>query len=162
MTQPFDFPPYRGNVPPRRIGKGIFGWIVFIGLAAMLVALMYGHSAGAQRTIPLSEFRTQMASHNVQEITIDGDEITGVMKNPGGDKVGFRTEVPTGTSSNWAFTQWMLDQSSATITVKNTSSVLSNLILPLVPWVLIFGFIWFFVFRRLRKLKQGFSGVRLG
>jgi ATP-dependent Zn protease len=39
----------------------------------------------------------------------------------------------------------------AEVRVENNPNLFVNLVLPLVPWLLIFLFIWFFVFRQLRK-----------
>ena len=43
---------------------------------------------------------------------------------------------------------------------KNQSNLLMNILLPLVPWLLIFGFVWFFVFRQLRDIAG--AGGMLG
>jgi cell division protease FtsH len=162
MTQPYPYPPFPGNPPSRRFGRGFFSWILFAGLALILIWLVSHHDVSRQ-TIPLSEFRSRLISNNVSEVILDGDEVTGMMKTEAGATVGFRTELPTGTSSNWMFTEWLLQNSgNATVTVNNSSSILTNVLLPLVPWLLIFGFIWFFVFRRIRNLKQRFSDVRFG
>jgi ATP-dependent Zn protease len=55
--------------------------------------------------------------------------------------------------SNWDFVRWLLENSrgTATVEIRNANNVLVNILLPLIPWLLIFGFIWFFVFRQLRK-----------
>jgi len=42
----------------------------------------------------------------------------------------------------------------AQIDVSNEQSLLTTIILPLVPWILIFGFIWLFVIRKLVKVRQ--------
>jgi cell division protease FtsH len=44
------------------------------------------------------------------------------------------------------------------IKVENSGSILTNLIVPFIPWLLIFGFIWFFVFRQLRN-SAGAGGM---
>jgi hypothetical protein len=69
--------------------------------------------------------------------------------------VAFATELPAGTSGNWGFTQWLLENGQgAKITVNNQSNLIVNILLPLIPWLLIFFFIWFFVFRTLRRRTQ--------
>jgi preprotein translocase subunit YajC len=39
--------------------------------------------------------------------------------------------------------------------VETSANLLVNVLLPLVPWFLIFAFIWFFVFRQLRRAQPG-------
>src|SRR5688500_752925 len=40
------------------------------------------------------------------------------------------------------------------VTTAPRESLFARVLVPLVPWLLIFGFIWFFVFRQLRKQYQ--------
>src|SRR5881227_615909 len=89
-----------------RFGRGLFGWILFIGLAIMLIALfqMKGKTYVA---ISLSEFKTHLDGDKVQSLVIDGDEVTGEFRGnipiTGGPPQGvhnFRTALPQGTSQN--------------------------------------------------------------
>jgi len=142
------------NPPPRKFPRRIFGWLLFIGLAVMLTMLLAKNSVPRQ-AISLSDFYSQLLANHLTEINLGGDEITGVMTTSAGVPVAFRTQLPSGTSSNWTFTQWLLDHDgNAKVTVDVSSSELTNILVPLIPWLLIFGFIWFFVFRTLRKQKQ--------
>jgi ATP-dependent Zn protease len=110
------------------------------------------------RDVSLSDFHSQLLANNVIWLQLDGDSIEGQFGPIGiaGVPRGlFRTQVPVGTSGNWAFTQWILDHSgSARVTVNNNSSLLVNLVVPLIPWLLIFLFIWFFVFRRVMQIAK--------
>jgi cell division protease FtsH len=147
-----------------RFGRGVFGWVLFIGLAVMLFMLV-NKTNRAAATIPLDQFKTQLEQGNVKELTIEGDEITGVfnqevMGTSNNEIENFKTSLPTGTSMNWDFTKWVLDTAAKKTAVKvaNTQNVLLNIIVPLIPWLLIFGFIWFFVFRQLRN-SAGAGGM---
>jgi ATP-dependent Zn protease len=158
MTQPFPNSPYpldySVNPPRKSVNRGIFGWVLFIGLAVMLFLLLSRGHVNRQQ-ISLSDFRTLLDNGKISAVTLDGDEITGVMTTQSGAAIAFSTRIPTGTSPNWQFTQWVLEHSGgATVTVNDSSSLLMNILVPLIPWLLIFGFIWFFVFRNLRKQKQ--------
>ena len=81
-----------------KFGRGVFGWLLFIGLAIMLFMVL---NAGNQRS-----------------------------NNPsrGG---GSPAAAPSAPMTRYDF--------------------LSDFVVPFVPWILIFFFIWFFVFRQLRK-----------
>lgn len=72
----------------------------------------------------------------------------------GSSSVTFSVTLPQGVTESWAFVQWVLDnRRDAQVTVDNNSSLLVNILVPLIPWLLIFGFIWFFVFRVLRRVQ---------
>src|SRR6185312_1979988 len=72
----------------------------------------------------------------------------------------FRTYFPDQTFSNWEFTQKLIDATGKTtdIRAEPSNNVLVNILLPLVPWLLILAFIWFFVFRQLRN-SAGAGGM---
>jgi ATP-dependent Zn protease len=53
--------------------------------------------------------------------------------------------------ASWGFIQWLLDnRGMAEIGCSSSQNLVLQVILPFIPWLLIFGFIWFFIFRRFR------------
>src|SRR3954467_12445647 len=71
-----------------RLGRGFFGWFLFIALAVMLFMLLNKNST-SYATIPLSEFVSRLKADKVSNLTIDGDKITGEFRETeiiGGDK----------------------------------------------------------------------------
>jgi cell division protease FtsH len=156
-----------------RVGRGLFGWVLFIFIAIMLIMLLKNSSQATQK-IPFSDFENMLASHSVESFTIDGDDVEGEVKTgvvipgAGANQRWFSTEYPQGTFSN---TNYLADLrrlagggdpkvafGEAKVDAKNQSNLLMNILLPLVPWLLIFGFIWFFVFRQLRN-SAGAGGM---
>jgi cell division protease FtsH len=147
-----------------RVGRGLFGWVLFISLAIMLVMLLRS-TATAHQPIPISDFENLYAGHYIEEFTIDGNDIEGEVKDgvqipgaPANTKY-FSTEYPEGTFSNGTYlVDLMAKRGGTKVEAKNQSNLLMNILLPLVPWLLIFGFIWFFVFRQLRN-SAGAGGM---
>ena len=86
---------------------------------------------------------------------LDADEITGEFSNAPATSNGnlkFRTVLPQGVSSDFQFLNWLTqNRGIAKITATNNQNLFIQVILPFIPWLLIFGFIWFFVFRQLRN-----------
>ena len=148
-------PGYGPALPPKRFGRGLFGWVLFVSLAIMLVLLLKSNSAKFQK-IALSDFYSQLLAGNVSEVNIGENALTGTMVNRRtGVNTAFITDVPTGAGSNWGCTQWLLEHATgATVSVNNQSSILTNILIPLVPWLLIFAFIWFFIIRNLKKAAR--------
>jgi cell division protease FtsH len=146
-----------------RVGRGLFGWVLFISLAIMLIMLLRGTTTSYP--IPISDFENLYAQHRIEEFTIDGNDVEGSVKDgmqipgaPANTKY-FRTEYPEGTFSNGTYLAYLNEKRGDTkIDAKNQSNLLMNILLPLVPWLLIFGFIWFFVFRQLRN-SAGAGGM---
>jgi ATP-dependent Zn protease len=170
MSQPWS--PYQQQPPPpgpseyappgrSRARGNLFGWVLFIGLAVMLFVILSNQNRHTT-PIALSEFCDELTNGNVSAVTIDGDILRGDFTRPvgfpgvpGGRIATFRTDLPTGTGASWPFVQWLYSNSHhATIRVENSGSILTNLIAPFIPWLLIFVFIWFFVFRQLRNNRM--------
>ncbi len=139
--------------------KQLFSWVLFILLAILLFYLFSKPSPGQgqTRTIPLSQFTDLLQQDRIAQVTIGEDELRGQVKageagTKGAEAFAFRTTLPRGTSANWTFTQWLLANGhSAKVVAGHEDNMLTDLLVPLVPWVLIFLFIWFFVFRQLRR-----------
>jgi cell division protease FtsH len=148
------------SLPPAKSGRRLFGWVLFIGLAVMLFIVLQSNKK-ASSEIPLSELVTQLNDGNVSVVVVDGDTLRGHLIKPAAIASNvsavsaFRTELPPTTSQSWAFMQWLMDhRQGAEVRVENNANLLVNLLLPLVPWLLIFAFIWFFVFRQLRNSNR--------
>ena len=148
------------------MSKGFFGWFLFIALAVMLFMLANKNRA-EYAMIPLSEFTQRLESGKVQRVVIGNDEVFGQFATPesvGGDMVGkFRVPLPAGTTSNWTFQQWVVEhRQNAQVDVENNPNWFTQILVPLIPWLLIFGFIWFFVFRVLRKQLRDQQNNKVG
>ena len=76
----------------------------------------------------------------------------------------FDTAAPrAGMASNGTFMQWLVDTGPhSEVKVENSPNIIVNLLIPFVPWLLIFGFIWFFVFRQLRNSAAARVGCSRG
>src|SRR6478609_1040303 len=142
-----------------RFRSGLVGWLLFIGLAVLLVMLVSGGNKQRQE-IPIGDFFRYLKEDKIAEVLVEGDDISGkfVQKMPvltsGGasvETVEFRTQVTVGFMAQQGL-QKILDTPtrSTKIRAENPNNFWVSIILPLIPWLLIFGFIWFFVFRQLR------------
>ena len=158
--------PGNGGGGGMRFGRGLFGWVLFIGLAVMLFFVLNSKQK-SQQDISMNELEIQAGNKNVAEMSIDGETIKGTLRLPmqigksTGPVTNFKCEVPAAQIASPWYMQWVQDmsrQSSATLRAENNQNLLINLLLPLVPWLLIFGFIWFFVFRQLRN-SAGAGGM---
>ncbi len=143
-----------GYSSSKRRGRGLFGWVLFIGLVIMLLVVLQQNRANVA-SVSLNEFNQLLENGKLHEIELSDTEAVATV--PGGyatpsnqsryDRV--RVALPTGLSGNWEFVQRLMEH--ADVRVDQGGNLLMNLLLPLVPWLLIFAFIWFFVFRHIRR-----------
>jgi ATP-dependent Zn protease len=145
--------------PPKRRFASLFGWVLFLGLAVILFLLMSQRAPEARYPrIALSELATRLEAGEVQSLVVEGDQAHGQFVQPrtlpgGQTSSDFRCQLPEGAGGDWHFFEWLLEhRGKADVSVMNSSSLVVNILLPIIPWLLIFGFIWFFVFRQLRKV----------
>jgi len=147
-----------------KFGRGLFGWVLFIGLAVMMFVLLQGNTRGMPR-IEYSEFETRLENDKVASIKVEGDKIEGQfigqesianIKEPVSK---FYTTLPAGSAANGELISRLLDKrKNAKVDFENNQNLLLTILIPLIPWLLIFGFIWFFVFRQLRN-SAGAGGM---
>ena len=130
-------------------------FVIVVCVALTILQEARGQS-GPRTTVPLSFFEEQLAADNVKWVDIGRDQLDGELRSvrttDGASVSAFRTSLPEGTTSGWHFSAWLLERRrNAVVGVNNQSNLLVNILVPLIPWLLIFGFLWFFVFRQLRK-----------
>jgi ATP-dependent Zn protease len=154
QTPPGYIPFATPAAPRRSFGRGLFGWLLFIGLMVMLFVVLK-RDQGKAYELSLNDLRSELDNGNLKSIVIEGDELSGQFVTPPSSTSGsarYRTVLPAGTAGQWTFVQWLLDHGKgANVVANNNTNLLAQFILPLVPWLLIFGFVWFFIFRQLRK-----------
>src|SRR5215203_2251952 len=100
-----DRPSRKNGRPPApgvRFGRGIFGWVLFILLAVMLFVLVQGKNRQTEK-LDWGDFSRLLNNGQVRELTIEGDEITGELRDQfattDGRKVTrFRTPIITGSA----------------------------------------------------------------
>jgi ATP-dependent Zn protease len=135
--------------------RTIFGCVLFILLAIMLFVLVQGKNRQFHGTA-VSDFESFLEQGVIRTITVQGDEVYGDLLSPtraadGSLITNYRTSFPTGMTQSWAFMEHVLhNRGGARVYVENDQNLLLQVLVPLIPWLLIFGFIWFFVFRQLR------------
>jgi len=156
-------PPPNGGM---RMGRGLFGWVLFIALAVMLFIVLQGTRKQAQ-DVSMTELEVQARNGNVAELVVDENVVKGKFHRPEETPhkiANFRCEVPLNQVSSPWLMNWVMDlarkKGDITIPVKaeNNQNLLSTILIPLIPWLLIFAFIWFFVFRQLRN-SAGAGGM---
>ncbi|HEY8750517.1 MAG TPA: ATP-dependent zinc metalloprotease FtsH [Tepidisphaeraceae bacterium] len=146
-----------------KFGRGLMGWLLFVALAILLFVWVK-QSNNATVPISISAFNQELEKTNIEKILLDGSEVSGTLKvdsNINGAKVhNFRTYFPEGMTSQWEFINKLLNATGKTADIKAepSNNILVNILLPLVPWLLILAFIWFFVFRQLRN-SAGAGGM---
>ncbi len=151
--------PRSGGDPSPKMSRGVMSWLVFVGLAIMLVVVL-NQSMEAREEITLDQFYTYVDNGSLEEIILHDRMILGTRKEVQGDPVDtpqkFKVMIP-GTILDKEFVDW-LRASGAKLT-KEQDSMFVAILLSMLPWLLIFAFLYFVVFRQLRGAGGGPGGM---
>ena len=153
--------------PPVLMSRGAFSWIVFLGLGLVLLAMFNRNLGGAQER-PLSDFWSYLKNGQVDRIEIRENEsfvahlVRENDQSPLPERVlikwpglstqfnEFRKEVETAS-------QRAAQKRDVIIEDKRSSGVLLTFMLTWLPFFLVIGIVWFFLFRQLRQSASGAS-----
>lgn len=148
-----------------RFGQGVFGWVLLIVLLMFAFLYFIGQNSG-EKTIDANEFWAQLKADNITKVTIDGNEVTGTFKeaynNGKPEQAPFkefraRISAELAVSDNLA-REIRTTSPSTALSIKENPSAFSTLLVNLIPWIVLFGLIWFFVIRQLRN-SAGAGGM---
>src|SRR3954469_711625 len=149
-----------------RFSRGLFGWFLFLALCAALFLLL-NNRGGQYISLNMGDVLHQLEVGNVKLLSMETDQIKGELRQPVtfpgpgmASVTRFRADVPPGALSG-QLGVWILDhRGPADLMAENSQNLLVTIIVPLIPWLLIFAFVWFFIFRQLRNSAS--AGGMLG
>jgi len=150
-----------GGIPPMKFSRGGLSWFIFLGLALAMIALL-SKSYQKPNMLTIDQFYAHLENGSIGELVVKDNVIAGRMRTTTGQKVGtpreFEVSFPAKTLEDYAFIKALEKKARTTGTslrYESSDNIFIQVLLPLVPWLLIFGFIWFFVFRQLRNTAGG-------
>ncbi|HOW70630.1 MAG TPA: AAA family ATPase, partial [Phycisphaerae bacterium] len=145
--------------PPMRMSRGVFGWVVVILISLTLVMMvMQGYTERAP--LRFDQFMAEVRSHNVKSVVIKSDSIIGelIEVRGQGDTRQFQVELLPGHNDDTAL-RAELDKYKVEFRYDGSGSILINILLGFLPWLVVFAFIWFFIFRQFRGVGGGPGGM---
>ena len=149
-----DNKPPQGGPPPLRFNRNMFGWLMIVALGVVVVVLI-SQAQNSAKPVTWGELVNHVKSGHVDPdkgIIIKEDRIVAnlnadVPNMPPSGRV--MVKLPPG-AAGAPMVDRLLDQAPNDIHVERSSGLLI-VILQLLPWLLIFGVIWFFLFRAVRS-----------
>jgi cell division protease FtsH len=153
-NNPNDNKPPQGGPPPLRFNRNLFGWLMIVALGVVVVVLI-SQAQNSAKPVTWGELVNHVKSGHVDPdkgIIIKEDRIVAnlsadVPNVPPSGRV--MVKLPPG-AAGAPMVDRLLDQAPNDIRVERSSGLLI-VILQLLPWLLIFGVIWFFLFRAVRS-----------
>ncbi|HEX4125450.1 MAG TPA: ATP-dependent zinc metalloprotease FtsH [Tepidisphaeraceae bacterium] len=161
-------PPKRSRPPMgntgMRVSRSLFGWVLVVLLGIMLWIVIQKQNP-KYTTIDFNSFLTAWDQNQVKNVVIEDLDVSGeftkplsglVHDHPKDEVTLFHTSFPPRTENQW---EYLYKANPKTPTVyENDNGILVQVIVPLIPWLLIIAFIWFFLFRQLRN-SAGAGGM---
>ncbi len=149
--------------PPLKMSRGLFSWILIVGLGLMLLVVFSG-GLNRPREISISEFESLLTDHKIETIEIRDErtilvELKNELATGGGKKVEVKMPKVGGDGFE-AFRQRIRSTDSSVVLVdKQNNSLLMTVLIQTLPWLILLGLIWFFLFRQLRQAGAGAGGM---
>jgi cell division protease FtsH len=149
------------GLPPIKFNRGGFTWLILLGLALAMIALL-SKSYPKPTELSMDQFYAKLDKGEVKQLVLRDGSITGKLTTMTGQKEGsspdFEVKFPQRTIESPEFVEDLLkkaEKNQISVKYETSDNVFVQVLLPLIPWLLIFGFIWFFVFRQLRSGAGG-------
>ncbi|MFQ5413290.1 MAG: ATP-dependent zinc metalloprotease FtsH [Phycisphaerae bacterium] len=161
--QPPQPDPQKPGGPNVRLSRNVVSWLILLGLA-MLLVLFLQNNLSQPNTVKINEFWTYVTNGQIEQLTIhDGGKIEGLLKSgagrPAGDSLQFTVQYPERAIDD-AFLQRLRTALPDTPVQYDKKSEYLLPLLTMLPWLLIFAFVWFVIIRQVRA--GGGPGGMLG
>ncbi len=143
-----------------RLSRNLVSWLVLLGLAMLLVALL-SDSLMPTGELAISEFWKQVEKQNIARLVIrDDGHIEGLLKkvpdgSPPKTPLQFKVNFPREAIDSEFLRELRRELPDDTVVKSEKPSQFVIVLISTLPWLLIIGFIWFFIFRQLRSAGGG-------
>ncbi len=144
--------------PQKKIPRPQYSWVMFVVLAVMAFMLLSRNHKPAE-AITFSEFRQRVINQQVQKVIISDSAITGEMRSEAleglaKDTAGrFEVTLLNGMGEQEDLRKF-LDENNTEYAFEQTG-MFYNILLSFIPWILILGLMYFFIFRQFRGAGGG-------
>ncbi len=150
--------------PPVRMSRGLFSWIIIVGLGLMFL-VMLNQSMNKTHKIDISEFWTHIENGDIANVVVKENTISGefrqVPANAQLDTKDFectylrvaekiediRKDIDRLTAAR--------GHARVAFGSAANNNIFVNILLSMLPWLLLFALIWFLLFRQLRQTGGG-------
>jgi cell division protease FtsH len=146
--------PKKPGGPNVRFSRNIVSWLMLLGLAMLLVGLLQ-NQLNPPQTLSISEFKRLVQNKQIKKIVInEGGTIEGLRERRDGEPLNqslqFTVNFPPESIDSKFVDELIVQLPDAEIRAEKPNQFMLVL-LSMLPYILIFGIIWFFIFRQIRN-----------
>jgi len=151
--------PKRSGTTGPRMSRTLVSWMVLLGLAMILVTLLQNRLTPSQ-PISMDKFRKLVENGQIAKLiikedgTIEGRLSDGHQIDAGGSTQAFTLSYPSHAVDN-EFLAYLDERLPGAEIKYEKPSAFMLALLTMLPWLLIFGVVWFFIIRQLRGAGTG-------
>ena len=151
--------PGKPQPPKMRMSRGAMSWIAFIVVAATIALLLQSGMSPA-RKVDIGTFWADLEAGKIESVTIREDAIEGmyIKETPANPKKPREFRVGYPTLSQFNDLQAEIRKTAPNpvkVAFKESHAPMYQMLIGIIPWILIFLFIWFFFIRQLRNSAGG-------
>jgi cell division protease FtsH len=149
--------PRRPNQPPPiKVNRGMFTWLLLIGFGIVLIVFLSRGQTAATEVKYSDILNAAEKPEQIDEIVFKDDKIVMTYAKGANNPLGGgRVFTPTSPEGRAIMMRELMDKARTKVRDDPGNNVFLTLMIQMLPWILIFGFIYFFVFRGLRNAGAG-------
>lgn len=143
-----------------KFSRGGLGWLVFLVLGLVIVGLVSKDFTSAT-DLGIDDFFTRLENGKVEHVVVGDTKITGKLRDasglPEGSPLEFEVQYKREAIDS-VFMKWLADicrKTGTSLRYQTSENFFLQIFTHLLPLLVIFGLIWFFVFRQLRSSAGG-------
>ena len=155
----------RPPVPGPRLSRTLMSWFVLLALAMVLLSIVK-REIEPTKEISTSRFMELVENKQIAKLSIDergtitGEVVKDVQLDPAHETQNFQLHFPP-KATDLAFVKFLRESMPEAEIKFVQQSQFVMVLLTMLPWLLIFGVIWFFILRQMRG-AGGMGGGMLG
>lgn len=149
------------RLSPDGMGKGGLGWLLFLAILLLIIAVL-GRNYRQTTRISISQFYTYLENNQIERVIVRDGLVSGKLKSLVGQSpsssLDFEVRFPKETTQSPEFIKELeaiCRRTGTELRYEPSDNAFLQILLSLIPWLLIFGFIWFFIFRQIKSAAGG-------
>ncbi|GMU38529.1 MAG: ATP-dependent zinc metalloprotease FtsH [Phycisphaerae bacterium] len=150
----------RPGGPNLKLSRNLLSWMILMGTAMVLLVYLQSRYPSPE-PITLSKFYTYVDDGQIERLIINHGEgkLEGWRKRTGADPAGtepvrFVVNYPQGAMDS-EFLRELRDKLPKADIKEEKPNPYLVMLLQFLPWLILFAFIWFFIFRQIRNVGTG-------
>jgi len=145
----------RQSKPSMKMSRGVFGWVIIVSFILMLLMLL-SQNMNSRQPMSISDFNQKLEAGEIVKVVLRDHAVEGLRTLAPGEQVGVNLEFsipwpnPIANEELLTRLETFLTKDGGEWEYKPSSTMLINILVNLLPWVVLVALFWFLILRPMR------------